>query len=267
MGPLLTKVLERGYFGRVLSLLVVSCLLVACAGGPPPTGPGEAGTSDERLRAHLDLAEGYLEAGDLSRARRPLERAMQIDSRSWEAHNLLARIHQLEGDADLAATHFQRALRLGAGQSRVHNDYGVFLYQQGQHDDAVRQLRLAVEDPSNPQRAMAYENLGLASLQAGARTEARNAFHRAIMLREHMPLSLLELTELALEESDYRQAAAYHDRYRAMTRQTPRSLWLGIRLARVLDKPDAEASYALQLRNLYPDSAEYQRYQESLSDG
>lgn len=263
--PLLTKVPE-GRRSRILVLLVLSWLLAACAGAPP-TGPGEAGTQQERLRAHLDLAEGYLETGELSRARRPLERAMQIDGRSWEAHNLLARIHQLEGDVELADTHFQRALRFGSGQPRVHNDYGVFLYQQGRHDEAVRQLRRAVEDPSNPQRALAYENLGLASLQAGARTEARNAFHRAIMLREHMPVSLLELTELALEESDYRQAAAYYDRFRAMTRQTPRSLWVGIRLARLFDNADAEASYALQLRNLYPDSAEYQRYQESRSDG
>lgn len=266
MVPSLTKVPELRLWRRLPALLVLLWLLVACAAAPP-TGPGAAGSVDERLRAHLDLAEGYLESGDLNRARRPLERAMQIDSRSWEAHNLLARIHQLEGDADLADQHFRRALRLGSGQPRVHNDYGVFLYQQGRHDDAVRQLRQAVEDPSNPQRALAYENLGLASLQVGKRTEARNAFHRAIMLREQMPLSLLELTELALEEADYSQAAAYYDRFRAMTRQTSRSLWLGIRLARVLDQPDAEASYALQLRNLYPESIEYQRYQESLSDG
>lgn len=253
--------------GRALRLALLSMLLVACASSPPPSGSGDAGTPAERLQAHLELAEGYLEAGELARARRPLERAREIDPRAWQVHRLQARIHQLEGDAELATEAFRQALRYADGEARVHNDYGVFLYQQGRYEDAVEQLRKAVSDPSNPQRAVAYENLGLASLQVGARTDARNAFHRAIMLREAMPRSLLELAEMALEESDYQQAASYYDRFERMSRQTPRSLWIGIRLARALGRADDEASYALQLRNLYPHSDEFMRYQESLRDG
>lgn len=248
------------------ALLALFVMLAGCATAPP-TGSGEAGTPQERLRAHLDLAEGYLETGDLNRAKRPLERAEQISPRSWEVHNLHARIASMEGDAALAERHFRLAVRYGSNEPRVRNDYGVFLYQQGRYDEAVQQLGRAVADPANPERAVAYENLGLANLQVGARTEARNAFNRAIMLRERMPVSLLELAELAFEESDHAQAATYYDRFRAMTRQTPRSLWLGIRLARVFENPDAEASYALQLRSLYPASTEFQRYRESVRDG
>ncbi|MDZ7824747.1 MAG: hypothetical protein U5R48_00300 [Gammaproteobacteria bacterium] len=52
-------------------------------------------------------------------------------------------------------------------------------------------------------------------------------------------------------------------RFRDLARRTPASLWLGIRLARVAENVDAEASYALQLRNLYPLSEEYRLYRES----
>ena len=253
----------RAWLGIGFAVLV---LLAGCS-SVPPTGPGEAGTPQERLRAHLDLAEGYLETGDLNRAKRPLDRAEQINSRSWEVQSLRARIYQLEGDPENAERHFRLAVRYGGNESRVRNDYGVFLYQQGNYEEAVNQLTRAVEDSGNPQRAVAYENLGLASLRVGARTEARNAFNRATMLRERMPVALLELAEMAFDDSDFAQASTYYDRFRAMTRQTPRSLWLGIRLARVFDNADAESSFALQLRNLYPSSTQYLEYRESVHGG
>jgi len=268
MVSLPTTRFERKSRGIVLATVVAAMLTLAgCAAAPSSTGPGEVGTVEERVRAHLDLAEGYLETGDINRAKRPLERAEQLAPRSWEAQSLRARIHSREGDFDLAERHFRQAIRFAGREPRVRNDFGVFLYERGRYEEAVEQLTQAVADPANPQRAIAYENLGLAQLRVGARTEARNAFNRAIMLRERMPVSLLELAELAFEDSDFPQATTYFDRFRGMSRQTPRSLWLGIRLARVFDNEDAEASYALQLRNLYPSSAEFLRYQESLRDG
>jgi len=251
----------------IAAILTMSVNLSGCASTPTNTGPGEVGTTEERLRAHLDLAQGYLETGDINRAKRPLERAEELAPRSWEAQSLRARIMAREGDFELAERHFRQAIRDAGDEPRVRNDFGVFLYERGRYGEAVAQLSEAVAHPANPQRAIAYENLGLAQLRVGARTEARNAFNRAIMLRERMPVSLLELAELAFEASDFPQATTYFDRFRAMSRQTPRSLWLGIRLARIFDNSDAEASYALQLRNLYPSSAEFLRYQESLRDG
>lgn len=245
-------------------LWVALLLLGGCAGSGTPSGSGsDAAPASQRLQAHLDLAEGYLQQGDLNRAKLPLQRALEIDGRSWQAHDLMGRIYQREGEADLAEKHFRLAVRYNGRSSRVRNDYGVFLHEQGRHEEAVEQLRHAVADPDNPQRAVAYENLGLASLRAGLRTEARNAFARAVMLDERMASSLLELAELAYADADYEQSAAYYRRYRDLARQTPASLWLGIRLARIAENGDAEASYALQLRNLYPLSEEYRLYRES----
>jgi type IV pilus assembly protein PilF len=44
-------------------------------------------------------------------------------------------------------------------------------------------------------------------------------------------------------------------------RPTPRSLLIGIRIARATGERDTEASYALQLKGLYPESDEYRTYQ------
>lgn len=246
--------------------LVLLIVLGGCA-APRQQGASEVAPAAERVRAYLDLAEGYLDLGDLNRARLPVRRALEADPRSWAAHDMLGRIYQREGDPELAEQHFRLAVRYGPDVARVRNDYGVFLYEQGRFEEAVGQLRRAVADPSNPQRAVAYENLGLATLQAGARTEARNAFSRAVMLDEQMATSLLELAELAWADEDYSQSAAWYQRFRNLSRQTARSLWLGVRLARLADDVDAEASYALQLRNLFPLSPEYRLLQGSRGEG
>lgn len=234
----------------------------------PTTAPLEPASTPERVRAQLDLAEGLIEVGDLTRARATVERALELESRNWEAHDLLGRIYQLQGDVDLAEDHFRRAVRVAPEAARVHNDYGVFLYDQQRYAEAVEQLRRAAEDPDSGNRPVAYENLGLASLAAGDREEARAAFARAVMLDQRMAISLLELAELAFDDADFAQSANWYRRYLDVVgRQSPRSLWLGVRLARLADDADAEASYALQLRNLFPYSDEYRRYREELGDG
>lgn len=255
---------SRGLVGRVLTGALCLALLAACAS--ETTGPTRA-SAPERLRAHLDLANGYYETGDLARAKKPLEFALEIDPRSWEANNLLGRIYQREGEVDLAERHFRIAVRSAPDNARVRNDFGVFLYQQQRYGDAREQLRVAVEDPDNPLRSVAYENLGLASLAVGDRAAAREAFARAVTLDPRTATSLLELALLAFGDGEFGEAARWYDRYRNVARQSPRSLWLGIRLARLAGDDDALASYALQLRNLYPYSDEYRLYRESVADG
>ena len=58
------------------------------------------------------------------------------------------------------------------------------------------------------------------------------------------------------------------ENYQMLVRRQPaRALWLGVRLAQKLDDEDALASRALALRNLYPDSAEYQAYEKAVQSG
>ena len=222
----------------------------------------EEASPRERAQSLVDLASGYIDTGNYSQAKRQLQRAEQIDSRQWQIHDLLGQIYQREGDYDLAEQSFRRAVRLAPNNARARNDFGVFLYQQGRYEDAVEQLERAVRDTDSPNRASAYENLGLAALATGDQTLARNAFGRAIMLDDRRPLALLRLAELSYAEADYTEAGAYYTRFRELARQTPRSLLLGIRLARAVRNEDAEASFALQLRNMFPLSDEYRLYQE-----
>jgi type IV pilus assembly protein PilF len=78
--------------------------------------------------------------------------------------------------------------------------------------------------------------------------------------------ALLELADINLARSDAARAASFYARHRSVSgRPTPRSLLLGIRIARATGERDAEASYVVQLKGLYPNSAEYREYQAKLA--
>jgi len=240
----------------LLALVLTVSLPVACV--TESTGPSPAADA-QRVQAQLDLARGYMEENNFGQARRPLNRALEIDPRNVEAHVLLGVVNQAEGDQDLAEASFRDALRVSPDDPQALNNYASFLYGQGRYDEAVKPLRRLVQNPSYPARAQAYENLGIAELRMGERDRAREAFRRALSLNLRQPRSSLELAMLAFEDGEYRQAQRFYDEFRALARQNARSLCLGLRLGRALDNADQVASYEMALRNLYADSPDAQQ--------
>ncbi len=239
-------------------LLAVWLLLGGCitesTGGMPDPAP-----KPERVQAHLDLARGYLAQGDTDRARSPLETALKIDPKSADALVLMAVLYQREGDATLAEDSYKKALRYHPSHPQALNNYATFLYSQERYEEAVEPLRKLVRNPDYPARAQAYENLGLTELKVGHREPAREAFLRSLSLSNDQPRSSLELADLAFQDGEVEAAQAYFDAFRVQARQTPRSLCLGIELARAEGDSNQAASYAMALKNLYPNSLEAQR--------
>ena len=245
-------------------LLVVLCISGCTTTVTGNTGP-QQGTSDERVEAHLALSRGYLEKGDLERARGPLESALKIEPRSAEAHVLLAIVYQAQGEDDkLVEREYRTALRHAPESSQALNNYGTFLFARGRYEEAHEQLEKAIIDPAYPRRAQAYENLGLCQLRLGATEAAELSFQRALRLNSSGARSNLELADLYFTAGNHPIAIQYYAAFAQMSQQNARSLWLGVQLARILDDQDTAASYGLALRNLYPGSAEYQQYRDTL---
>jgi type IV pilus assembly protein PilF len=79
---------------------------------------------------------------------------------------------------------------------------------------------------------------------------------------------LVELSELLLLEGNYIEAEQYFDRFLELVEKRridhyAKSLWVGIRLARQNRQVTRSATFALILKNLYPNSVEYREYEES----
>lgn len=233
-----------------------ACLLLAGGCVTTSTGGSEPAPRSVQLQAQLDLARGYLEQRSWNRARTPLERALEIDPRSAEAYALLGVVYQGQKEPERAEAAYQRALRYDPRHALALNNYGSFLYSRGRFEDALPHLRALVEDPSYRERARAYENLGLTELKVGNEARAQDAFERALSFNVVLPRSALELAFLAYDDGDYPTATQYYDTFRTRARQTPGSLCLGIRLARLAGNLDQIASYQLALKNLYPNSPE-----------
>jgi type IV pilus assembly protein PilF len=80
------------------------------------------------------------------------------------------------------------------------------------------------------------------------------------------PVALLEMGFLLLEAGDTGEANRYHGAYRTVSPQrSPRGLLLGLLIAEAMGDQDALGSYELALRNLYPDSSEYNTWRERQS--
>ena len=220
-------------------------LLLLSLGGCVKTEIGgvQAAPPAQRVQAQLDLARGYLEMGS-------------------EAHVLLATAYLADGDKQLAEHEYRTALRDDPHNSMARNNYGTFLFAEGRYKDAKKELQRAADDPDYARRAQAFENLGLTELKLDETDAAKASFQRALLLNASMPRSHLELAQIEFSTGNFAAAKENFDRYNAMAKPTARSLWLGIRLSRVLHDQDQLASYALALRNLFPDSEEYRLYQD-----
>ncbi|MEE4277544.1 MAG: type IV pilus biogenesis/stability protein PilW [Halieaceae bacterium] len=224
----------------------------------------EEASPEKALDRRLTLARQYIGRGNYEDAKRNLRAAVEIDDGNAEVYEAFALVYQSTGEFELAEESYQRAIRLDRNFSRARNNYATFLYGRGRYGEAEEQLELVVKDTLYSARAQAFLNLGLARLQLSDNSGAEEALVRTLAMQNGNPIALLELARLRLEAGDRRDASNYYDRYRrAVRQQSARGLWLGVRLARATGDADAESSYALALRSLYPDSAEYEAYRQS----
>lgn len=237
----------------VLLFTLQGCVTESTGGLPDPA------SVSIRVQAQLDLARGYLEQGNIDRARTSLQSALAIDPRAVEAHTLLGVLYASESDTALAEEHFKFALDTDPTNSQALNNYGSFLYSQGRYEEAVSKLQLLVKDTDYRARGQAYENLGLAQIRNGDMAGAKASFNRALQLNFAQPRASLELAQIAYDEGEYAMAGEYFEGFRSYARQTARTLCLGIKLAQNTGDTDQMASYGMALNNLFPDSSEAEK--------
>lgn len=226
----------------------------------PITGPSEAEQRKKSVDTRVAAGMEYLRQRDPEGARRHINRALEVDPDSASAHNAMGMVYRYEGDEKRAEDHFRRAIRIDSDFSQARNNYAALLYQQGRYDVAVDQLERAANDPKYDQRALAFMNLGRSYAKLGKLEEAAAALQRALRLDSKSPDAMLEAADVYLQLKRYREAQGYFQNFANRSRQTPRSLLIGIELARYFGDKDAQASYEFQLEKLYKGTAEYEAW-------
>lgn len=241
---------------RISSILL---LLVAVAGCVSNTQ--RSGDPDAALADYIRLGQGYLQEGRRDQARFNLLRALEIDSRSPEANNVLALLYETEGEVDLAKELYRRAISSDRLYTPARMNYARVLYAESEYEDARDQYETAARDVNYRLRPDAFLGVGLSELRLGNTEQAKLAFERTLQLNPSIGPALLEVADIAFDEREYPLALEYLEAYERRTVETPRSLYLGIQLARVFNDQNKEQSYALALRSIFPDSTEARQLQ------
>lgn len=248
--------------------LVLTFVMVLVVAGCATKGSSSSTDKAQAFEAYTRLGYEYLQTGDVVNAKASFKRSLDINTSYAEAYNGLALAFQLEGDSKIAEQYYRKATSLDPSSAMIHNNFGAFLFAEKRYEEACRELARATEDPFYNRRAQAFENLGRCYRNIGNAEAAKHAFQRSLQVTSNRPVALVELSELLLLEGSYPEANKYFDRFLAMVENRriehyAKSLWVGIRLARHEGNVSRSATYALILKNLFPESDEYREFEES----
>ena len=206
--------------------------------------------------ANLNIAVEYLRRGNYEGALERLKRAQEADPKNSTIYSMFGLVYQRLGDAPQAEKYFRRSLELQGEHPESLNNYGQFLCQQGRADEAEKLFLKAAHDPLYQSPEVALTNAGLCAQRGGDIARATGYFNAALTANPGAPAALLALSEIEFGSEKYPEAHTLFERYLKVAPQTPRSLWLGIRIADKMGDKNTKASYSLLLRNKYPDSVE-----------
>nr|MBP7911150.1 type IV pilus biogenesis/stability protein PilW [Pseudomonadales bacterium] len=249
---------------RLLAPLLLALLVQGCVTTTNSTFKAD---KQAEVASRVKAATDYLNQGNTEKAIVHLKRALELDPNSAPVHDTLAQVFWKTGEYELAQEHFRKAVASDPKFSRARNNYAAFLYERGDTRGAIRELEHVVADTLYESRGAAFANLGRAYQKVGETAKAEEALSRAVKMDRRQWPAMLELAAINYERGDHEPAARYYEQFRRLApRQTPRSLLLGIRLARLAGDRDAEASYSLQLKSMYPDSAEYREFSSTSTE-
>ena len=218
------------------------------------------------IQVRTQLAGEHLRNGDLDAAKRSLDQALEYDARDSNANMMMGILLQQEGspiNLEKAETYFKRAISSDADNAQAHNNYGTYLYRLGRYDDAIEQLTIAGAALGYEQRYLALENLGRVYLRKDDVVNAEKTFKQALSVNRDSTISMLELAEIFYLREQYASATQLYEQFVhrvGSNNQSSRALWLGIRIARANNDSLGQQALVNQMRALFPNSQEYQRY-------
>lgn len=248
-----------------VALVAAGLVLSGCATHPSDdsgltavSAPTTGDESADRLRAriHTELAANYFEIGNVAVALEEVKEALRADQNYGPAHNVAGLVYAQLKEDRLAEESFQRALRINPADPDAHHNYGMFLCQRKQEREAIRHFMMAVRNPLYPTPDRSYINAGVCARRSGDAAGATEFFLLALKLRPTQPQALYQMADLSYARGDYGEAKNYLNRLTQTAVSTAETLWLGVRVERRLGDRNSEASYALQLRNKFPNSSE-----------
>lgn len=236
-------------------LLCLVCLIsIGCASQQEQERQEKVNeTLKARARAHTDLGSAYLQQRKFEIALQEFTVATKIDPDFSFAYNGLGLVNAALGKDDIADANFRKSIQLEPLNSETRNNYGSFLCARKRYDESITEFLTAVKNPLYATPAIAYTNAAVCSMRKNDVVNAEVYLQRALQIEPLSHAAAYQLASIQFKRKD--ALAAKKTLQNIMLNQPgPEILWLSIQIERVLGAKDAEASYALELRQKYPDS-------------
>lgn len=251
-----------------LILLLITILTTACS----TTSTKRDNIADDKINykkaalLNVDLGRNYLADGYTERAKRKFIHALNLMPNSAEVHSGMGYFWEVVKEYKEAEVHYRKSIALGNGKGAFYNQYAIFLCQQDRYKEADHNFSLAIKDKFYDQTSQVYANAGMCSLQNNDYKKAEKYFTKGL---DHDPKRielLLELAKMSIYKKEYKIAENYLQQFYTLNNKpTAKHLFLSIKVATMLGQEDVAASKALVLKNLFPDSIEYNTYKNDIN--
>lgn len=164
--------------------------------------------AEQKSQARIALGIGYLQQGNMSKARENLQIAVSHAPYYSPAQLALAHYYEQVAEPHSAEKIYRSALNKQPNNGHVLNNYGAFLCKQSRYVEADELFLRAIHQPNYYQIATSYENAALCALKAQHKQQAMNYFKRVLDYQPNRTRSRFKLAKLEIETgalSDARQ--------------------------------------------------------------
>jgi type IV pilus assembly protein PilF len=239
---------------KFLCLFMFVSALFACATEKPVgTGSNANDPVISRARAHTELGAAYLQQNKLEIALDEFNQAVVIAPNYALAYNGLGLVQSALGQDVEAEANFKKSIELQPNSSESHNNYGSFLCTRKRYDESIAHFLAAVKNPLYATPNLAYANAGICADRKGDTKNAEAYLNKALQLEPLTHSAAYQLADIQFKRGDVKTAKMTLQNA-LVASPSAETLWLGVRIERILGDKDSEASYALQLRRQYPNS-------------
>jgi type IV pilus assembly protein PilF len=242
------------------TILIVGLLLLLGACATPDQNSAGTNIYNEtavaaRARAHVDLGAAYLQQGKFEIALSEFSEAAQIDPTYALAYNGLGLVYAALGEDAKADANFKRSIELQPRSSESQNNYGSFLCSRKRYDESIPRFLEAVKNPLYGTPHLAYANAGICSARKNDIKNAEVYLNKALQIEPLTHSAATQLADIQFKRGDATTAKKTLQNA-LVASPSAETLWLGIKIERALGDKDNVSSYALQLRQQYPNSEE-----------
>ena len=230
-----------------------------------PEGVKDRMGNSEKASLNLQMGVRYMDLGMLDIAKEKLELAENLDSSNPETQNALAVFYERTKDFDQAGDHYKSALNKDPENIGTKNNYGRFLCEHGDTSKGIALLQESLDSPMNNRSWLALTNLGVCMLKQNDIERAEGYFRQALLLNAGYATALQEMQKISYNKQQFMSARAFLERYLAVSKHTPETLWIAVQTERSLGNSQGADEYKELLLTLFPASQEAHQVKSAIN--